>query len=114
MTGERRGPSWLTPFAVQSARPALTLKLAQRDARRAVITGSMVQVCEALPELNHFTVMTALADPQHRLLTLKLIEAGGTPPRLFPESAPCRSGAAPVEERPKGKDRRRRRGGRLL
>lgn len=26
-----------------------------------------VPVCEALPGLNHFTVMTALADPQHRL-----------------------------------------------
>ncbi len=31
-----------------------------------------VQVCEALPELNHFTVMTALADPQHRLHRLAL------------------------------------------
>jgi hypothetical protein len=50
--GQRAAPAVraaaLTPFAVQSARPALKLKLAQRDARRAVITGSMVQVCEAL------------------------------------------------------------------
>lgn len=31
-----------------------------------------VPVCEALPGLNHFTVMTALADPQHRLHRLAL------------------------------------------
>lgn len=44
-------PAALTPFAVQMARPTLKLKLDQRDARRAVIAGSMAQVCDALDRL---------------------------------------------------------------